>query len=134
MHQLISSQTIDAPSWDLIRSAKLAARIYVPLGTSMTLGDFVRVTRTFVEGFKLSEAKDEKSDQRIQEDDMVNVLRDDLKVTKALSTRGCLFTRSYRGIKTSLYTWASRTIAFDDRYPGIRLYSECSFASRGSFV
>lgn len=84
MHQLISSQTIDAPSWDLIRSAKLAARIYAPLGTSMTLGDFVRVTRTFVEGFKLSEAKDDKSDQHKQEDDVMNALRDDLKVMSAL--------------------------------------------------
>lgn len=84
MHQLISSQTIDAPSWDLIRSAKLAARVYAPLGTSMTLGDFVRVTRTFVEGFKLSEAKGDKSDQHQQEDDMINALRDDLKVISTL--------------------------------------------------
>ncbi|KAH0827848.1 hypothetical protein J3R83DRAFT_3474 [Lanmaoa asiatica] len=79
MHQLISSQTIDAPSWDLVRSAKLASRIYVPLGTSMTLGDFVRVTRTFVEAFKLSEAKGEESDQHKKEDDEINALRDDLK-------------------------------------------------------
>lgn len=83
MHQLISSQTIDAPSWDLIRSAKLAARIYVPLGTSMSLGDFVRVMRTFVEAFKLSGSKGEKSDQQKKEDDDINGLRDDLKVTCA---------------------------------------------------
>ncbi|KAG6372285.1 hypothetical protein JVT61DRAFT_7725 [Boletus reticuloceps] len=79
MHQMISSQTIDAPSWDLIRSAKLAARIYVPLGTSMSLGDFVRVMRTFVEAFKLSKAKGEKYDQQNQEDDDINRLRNDLK-------------------------------------------------------
>ncbi|KAG9316603.1 hypothetical protein JVU11DRAFT_2657 [Chiua virens] len=79
MHQLISSQTIDAPSWDLIRSAKLAARMYVPLGTSMTLGDFVRVTRTFVEAFKLAEARNEKSDRHETEDDKINTLRDDLR-------------------------------------------------------
>ncbi|KAF8554189.1 hypothetical protein OG21DRAFT_1509198 [Imleria badia] len=79
MHQLISSQTIDAPSWDLIRSAKLAARIYAPLGTSMSLGDFVRVMRTFVEAFKPSEAKGKKSDPQKKEDADINRLRDDLK-------------------------------------------------------
>lgn len=91
MHQLISSQTIDAPSWDLIRSAKLAARIYAPLGTSMSLGDFVRVMRTFVEAFKLSEKKGEKSDQQKKEDDDINRLRDDLKVTCASLHKRLLF-------------------------------------------
>jgi len=79
MHHLIASQTIDAPSWDLIRSAKLAARIYAPLGTSMTLGDFVRVTRTFVEAFKLLETQGEQSDQHKKEDDEIKGLRADLK-------------------------------------------------------
>ncbi|KAH7916529.1 acyltransferase-domain-containing protein [Hygrophoropsis aurantiaca] len=55
MHHQISSRTIDSPSWDFVRSAKLASRIYVPLGTRMSLGDYVRVTRTFVEAFKASE-------------------------------------------------------------------------------
>ena len=35
--------------------AKLAARIYAPLGTGMSLGDYVRVVRTFLEAFKLAE-------------------------------------------------------------------------------
>ncbi|EMD37618.1 hypothetical protein CERSUDRAFT_114270 [Gelatoporia subvermispora B] len=56
MHQQISSGTLDAPSWTLIRNAKLAARIYAPLGTTMSLGDYVRVARTFVEAFKLASA------------------------------------------------------------------------------
>ncbi|KAJ7079098.1 hypothetical protein B0H15DRAFT_924617 [Mycena belliarum] len=51
----ISSGTIDSPSWDLVRVAKLAARIYVPLGTRMSLGDHVRVVRTFLEAFKAAE-------------------------------------------------------------------------------
>ncbi|OCH84678.1 hypothetical protein OBBRIDRAFT_785863 [Obba rivulosa] len=55
MHQQISSGTLDAPSWKLIRNAKLAARIYAPLGTTMSLGDYVRVVRTFLEAFKLAE-------------------------------------------------------------------------------
>ena len=121
MHQLISSQTIDAPSWDLIRSAKLAARMYVPLGTSMSLGDFVRVMRTFVEAFKLCEAKGEKSDQQKREDDDINRLRGDLKVTcTSLHTRLFLFTRIHSGIKISLYTAASRMTASDEPCDGVR--------------
>ncbi|KAG8213874.1 hypothetical protein J3R82DRAFT_10618 [Butyriboletus roseoflavus] len=119
MHQLISSQIIDAPSWDLIRSAKLAARIYAPLGTSMTLGDFVRITRTFVEAFKLSEGKGEESDQHKREDNEINALRDCLKVIGAsLDKRLAIFTRTGRGIKTSLYTGDSRTTVFDDHWAG----------------
>lgn len=55
MHQQISSGTLDAPSWRLHRIAKLAARIYAPLGTEMTLGDYVRVVHTFLEAFKIAE-------------------------------------------------------------------------------
>ena len=56
MHQQISSGTLDAPSWRPIRVAKLAARMYAPLGTEMSLGDYVRVVRTFLEALKLAEA------------------------------------------------------------------------------
>ncbi|KAJ7163580.1 hypothetical protein C8R43DRAFT_1062622 [Mycena crocata] len=52
MHHQISSGTIDSPSWDLVRVGKLAARIYAPLGTRMTLGDHVRMVRAFLEAFK----------------------------------------------------------------------------------
>ncbi|KAJ6500068.1 hypothetical protein C8R47DRAFT_1257284 [Mycena vitilis] len=55
MHDQISSGTIDSPSWDLVRVSKLAARIYAPLGTRMSLGDHVRVVRIFVEAFKAAE-------------------------------------------------------------------------------
>ncbi|EIW83042.1 hypothetical protein CONPUDRAFT_164054 [Coniophora puteana RWD-64-598 SS2] len=55
LHSQISTHTFDAPSWDLIRSARLAARIYAPLGTRMSLGDWVRVTRVWLEAFKASE-------------------------------------------------------------------------------
>jgi glycerol-3-phosphate O-acyltransferase / dihydroxyacetone phosphate acyltransferase len=53
MHQQITSGTLDSPSWDLVRTAKLAARIYAPLGTMMSLGDYIRIVRTFLEAFKL---------------------------------------------------------------------------------
>lgn len=56
MHQQIGSGTLDAPSWRLHRIAKLAAKIYAPLGTQMSLGDYIRVVRTFLEGFKLAES------------------------------------------------------------------------------
>lgn len=52
IQEKIASGTLDSPSWDLIRTAKLAARMYAPLGTMMTLGDHVRIIRTFLEGFK----------------------------------------------------------------------------------
>ncbi|KAH8828258.1 hypothetical protein DL96DRAFT_1463865 [Flagelloscypha sp. PMI_526] len=58
MHEIISSGTFDSPSWDPIRVSKLAARIYVPLGTLMTLGDYVRVTRTFLRAFGASRKSD----------------------------------------------------------------------------
>ncbi|KAH7920538.1 hypothetical protein BV22DRAFT_1039733 [Leucogyrophana mollusca] len=90
MHQQISARTIDAPSWDLVRCAKLATRIYVPLGTRMSLGDYVRVTRTFVEAFKASEDAqnklgngatpgDDVSPEATNEDVELAQLRRDLK-------------------------------------------------------
>ncbi|KAH7888706.1 hypothetical protein F5I97DRAFT_737160 [Phlebopus sp. FC_14] len=86
MHQQISCRTIDAPSWDLVRSAKVASRLYVPLGTHMSLGDYVRVTRTFVEAFKASEDVEDKGItasgehvQRALEDHEIRRLRQDLR-------------------------------------------------------
>ena len=52
MADQISEGTLDAPSWDVINTAKVATSIYAPLGTNMSLGDHVRVVRAFVEGFK----------------------------------------------------------------------------------
>jgi len=56
MQVQIGQGTIDAPSWDIVRSAKTATKIYVPLGTNMSLGDYVRVCRTFVEVFKWAQS------------------------------------------------------------------------------
>lgn len=50
----ITSETLDAPSWEMITVARAAARLYAPLGTNMTLGDYVRVIKVFIEGFKKS--------------------------------------------------------------------------------
>ncbi|KAJ7924990.1 hypothetical protein B0H13DRAFT_2229900 [Mycena leptocephala] len=62
IYNQISSGTFDSPSWDLVRVGKLAARIYAPLGTRMTLGDHVRVVRTFLEAFKAA-AEDHPDDE-----------------------------------------------------------------------
>jgi len=86
LHQKISAGTWDAPSWDLIRTAKLAARIYAPLGTCMTLGDHVRLSVAFQDTFKAADVHGEdtscttaadQSDFLITE---ISQLREDLKV------------------------------------------------------
>lgn len=97
MQQQISSGTFDSPTFDIIRSAKLATRIYAPLGTNMSLGDYVRVCRAFVEVFKWAELEGSRSDNQgfttsgSEEEDehvvklhcaLVNKLRRDLKVWK----------------------------------------------------
>ena len=100
MHQQISLGTLDAPSWRMIRNAKLAARMYAPLGTTMSLGDYVRVVRTFLEAFKLAERpafenqsgsdgevahKENGNGERAQrEDEKIRQLGDDLKVLLAV--------------------------------------------------
>ncbi|EAU91505.1 hypothetical protein CC1G_01994 [Coprinopsis cinerea okayama7 len=68
----ISSGTLDAPKWHLIRSAKLAARMYAPLGTLMPLGEYVRLTRKFLELFKACQ-QDEGSGTLPQEVDRAAV-------------------------------------------------------------
>ncbi|KAF8609268.1 hypothetical protein BDV93DRAFT_550804 [Ceratobasidium sp. AG-I] len=47
LYDQITQGTIAAPSWKIIRTAKAAARMYVPLGTGMGLGDWVRVVNRF---------------------------------------------------------------------------------------
>ncbi|KIM69808.1 hypothetical protein SCLCIDRAFT_13166 [Scleroderma citrinum Foug A] len=84
MQEQISSGTLDAPSWDLIRSAKLASRMYAPLGTRMSLGDYIRLTHAFVEAFKASErplgdGPTDGSDEDTTEDFEIQRLRRDLK-------------------------------------------------------
>ncbi|KAI5117786.1 hypothetical protein M0805_000429 [Coniferiporia weirii] len=62
MQRQLASGTFDAPSWGIIRAAKLAARMYAPLGTSMSLGAYVRVVRAFVEAFKRGESEGKSHD------------------------------------------------------------------------
>lgn len=88
LHQKIASGTWDAPSWDLIRTAKLAARVYAPLGTSMTLGDYVRLSIAFLDVFKTASVHTDKGASGITATDQAdfsvseaNQLRSDLKVS-----------------------------------------------------
>jgi len=85
MQQVISSGTIDSPTWDLVRTAKLAARIYAPLGTYMSLGDHVRVIRVFLEAFKSIGPRTDIKEGEVQDNSCppratVSELRDDIKV------------------------------------------------------
>jgi glycerol-3-phosphate O-acyltransferase / dihydroxyacetone phosphate acyltransferase len=54
MRQQISRGTMDTPSWDILRSAKCAANIYAPLGTRMSLGDYVRLVKAYIDVFALT--------------------------------------------------------------------------------
>jgi glycerol-3-phosphate O-acyltransferase/dihydroxyacetone phosphate acyltransferase len=106
MHQRISSGTLDSPSWNLVRTAKLAAHIYAPLGTRMALGDYVRVTKTFLEAFKTLEdhleVKDVHGGENKLKDGELAQLCHDLKVRNLPEpmsplTAGCRHIRtSYR--------------------------------------
>jgi len=88
LHRKISAGTWDAPSWDLIRTAKLAARIYAPLGTCMALGDYVRLSIAFQDTFKAADVHKEVTETScgaaIDQTDFliteINQLREDLKV------------------------------------------------------
>ena len=95
MHRQIATGTFDAPSWDLIRTAKIATSIYVPLGTAMSLGNYVRVTRTFLELFKAAHLPDpapsrdlagQKIGDQLKDEDIVE-LKEDLQVSQRLTVQ-----------------------------------------------
>jgi glycerol-3-phosphate O-acyltransferase / dihydroxyacetone phosphate acyltransferase len=90
MSRQIATGTFDAPSWSLIRAAKMATPIYAPLGTAMKLGDYVRVTRMFLEVFKAgrlpsgltSSAVSARSEVGVEEkDEDIVKLKQDLEVS-----------------------------------------------------
>lgn len=106
MHRQIATGTFDAPSWDLIRAAKTATPIYAPLGTAMSLGDYVRVTRTFLEVFKATSLIPEpplKTDLTNQEvmisDQLENKdiirLKEDLQVSQYHTYHPDLFIKNF---------------------------------------
>ena len=54
IHQQLSAGTLDSPSWKLIRTAKLATRIYAPLGTEMLTWSLQAPTCTVTIQFTLT--------------------------------------------------------------------------------
>lgn len=80
LHEKISGGTLDSPSWDLIRTAKLAARMYAPLGTMMSLGDHVRIIRAFLEAFKIQKEPVPEVEHWKVEVEEITKLQTDLKV------------------------------------------------------
>ncbi|RDX52699.1 hypothetical protein OH76DRAFT_1480318 [Lentinus brumalis] len=53
----IRSGTLDAPSWKVLRAAKLAANVYAPLGARLSLGTHVRLVKRFVDVFEGGHAR-----------------------------------------------------------------------------
>ncbi|KAJ3803236.1 hypothetical protein GGU11DRAFT_762394 [Lentinula aff. detonsa] len=81
IYEQISSGTYDSPSWHLVQLSKLAARMYAPLGTKMSLGDHVRITRTFLEAFKDAHEDNSEENQQVHSDVVkMAQLQSDLKV------------------------------------------------------
>jgi hypothetical protein len=121
MHRQIATGTFDAPSWNLIRAAKMATSIYAPLGTTMSLGDYVRVTRTFLDLFKTAHLPDqaqstdlagqEDSDQ-LKDKDIVK-LKEDLQVSPRLTVPNTKFllTMAARHISPNYISCGSKTTA-----------------------
>jgi len=78
---------VDAPSWEILRSAKCAANIYAPLGTMMSLGDYVRLVKAYIDVFGLAHAPAPKEEGEgkdslslREEDERIRKLCSDLKV------------------------------------------------------
>ena len=99
MHRQIATGTFDAPSWGLIRAAKMATPIYAPLGTAMSLGDYVRVTRTFLELFKAAHLPDpalkgdlagQEVNGQLKDEDIVK-LKEDLQVSQRLTVHYTIY-------------------------------------------
>ena len=86
----ISQGTVDAPSWEILRSAKCAANIYAPLGTRMSLGDHVRLVKAYIDVFGLAHVPvhqgegGEDGPNLREEDERIRQLCADLKVIRTL--------------------------------------------------
>ena len=119
----IRSGTLDAPSWDYVRTAKLTTRLYAPLGTQMSLGEYVRVTQRFLEAFKANTALEGKLDQ----------LRKDLKVRTCLLCVPLFLNNVRRNTRTNWSSTGSRTTVFADSFLDARFCTECVFDCRGPF-
>lgn len=87
MRRQIGQGTLDAPSWEILRSAKCAANIYAPLGTRMSLGDYVRLVKAYIDVFGVAhvpilqeEGEGKDGSGLREEDERIRRLCADLKV------------------------------------------------------
>lgn len=145
MQAQISQGTIDSPSWDIIRSAKTATKIYAPIGTNMSLGDYVRICRSFVEVFKWAQLESngnggttsgsEEEDAEVVKSryELVNALKRDLKVrdTRAKISNEYSFVVYVRNIRMTFPISGSRMIEFEYHYPAGLSSIASSFAVFG---
>lgn len=114
MRRQISRGTVDAPSWDILRSAKCAANIYAPLGTVMSLGDHVRLVKAYIDVFALAhtpasqgEEGGKEGSSLQEEDERIMRLCTNLKVhALALPCLRSLTRSPRRRIKIHLCVWA----------------------------
>ncbi|SJK97467.1 uncharacterized protein ARMOST_00719 [Armillaria ostoyae] len=131
IHRQISSGTFDSPSWNLIRTSKLAARIYAPLGTHMSLGDHVRVARTFLEAFKSADSGTTEgvADQEQDSEELLPLLNDLKSYQDRLSHWGIKDDRIKRPLPrhtilyrmTIRFSWASLLLSLS--FPGLLLWT-----------
>lgn len=73
---------MDAPSWEHLRAANTARRLYAPLGTKLTLGDHVRLTQRFVDALAGKRAEKKWSDSEEDEERVKEQGREKLGVGK----------------------------------------------------
>ena len=121
VHRQIATGTFDAPSWGLIRAAKMATPIYAPLGTAMSLGDYVRVTRTFLELFKAAHLPDPAPSRdlvgqevtgQLKDEDIVK-LKEDLQVSQRVTAQSAFsYKDSGRRTSPNCISCGSETTAF----------------------
>ena len=112
MRRQISQGTVDAPSWEIVRSAKCAANIYAPLGTRMSLGDYVRLVKAYIDVFGLAHAPAPKEENEgkdglnlQEEDERIRQLCADLKVAWA----------SISFVRLTLHAGISRSVGLPER-------------------
>lgn len=90
LQERIRSGILEAPTWEHIRNAKVAARLYAPLGTMMPLGEYVRLSRRFADVFASAD-KSEPSNLSQADKGFILQLCEDLKArSSSLLLTPCL--------------------------------------------
>ncbi|GAA6020749.1 hypothetical protein JCM10207_002011 [Rhodosporidiobolus poonsookiae] len=83
----IRSGILDAPSWSFLRLANTARRLYAPLGTKLTLGDYVRLTQRFVDALVGKRAERRWDDEEVEAEVEVKKAQAQAKKAETLRRR-----------------------------------------------